>query len=212
MEQLASFHALRAAALRAARGHRRRREVAAFLADLERHVLALQRELLSGAWVPGEPRVFRIRDPKPRVISAAPFRDRVVHHALMAALEPRFEALADPDSFACRPGGGPWAAVARLRVLARDLPWAGRLDVRHFFESVEHDVVMEAARPALPEGPVAALWEQIVRAGGADGRGLPIGSLVSQHAANRVLGVLDADRRRAGVRGYAQADGLALGV
>ena len=118
-EQVADFHALRTAAVRAARGKRRQPEAAAFLADLEPEVLRLQRELLAGAWRPGPYRTFAITDPKPRTISAAPFRDRVVHHALCAALEPVFERYAVFDSYACRPGKGTLAALRRAQAHAR---------------------------------------------------------------------------------------------
>ena len=70
-----------AAARAAARRKRRRPDVAAFLLDLETEVFALRRELLAGTWRPGPYRTFSQADPKPRLISAAPFRDRVVHHA-----------------------------------------------------------------------------------------------------------------------------------
>ena len=76
--QVTSWENLLASALAAARGKRKRPDVARFLFNLEPNVWALQRELLAGAWRPGEYRTFWIRDPKPRMISAAPFRDRVI--------------------------------------------------------------------------------------------------------------------------------------
>ena len=90
------------AALEAAWRKRRRPDVAAFLLNLETEVFALRRELLAGGWQPGPYRIFRVTDPKPRVISAAPFRDRVVHHALTMVLEPPFERRFIRDSYACR--------------------------------------------------------------------------------------------------------------
>ena len=65
--------------------------MATFLLNLETEVFALRRELIAGAWTPGPYRIFTVTDPKPRVISAAPFRDRVVHRALTSLLEPHFE-------------------------------------------------------------------------------------------------------------------------
>jgi RNA-directed DNA polymerase len=41
-----------------------------------------------------------VREPKPRLISTAPFRDRVVHHALTGVLEPVFEGRFTADSYA----------------------------------------------------------------------------------------------------------------
>ena len=93
---MTSFWSLREAALRCARGKRGSASACAFLVDLEAAVLGLQRELQSGTWRPASLIRFQIREPKPRVIAASTFRDRVVHHALGAAIEPFLEADADP--------------------------------------------------------------------------------------------------------------------
>ncbi len=84
---IASFPALIAAAMRAAKGKRAKPGVAAFLANLETEALRLERQLLSGAYRPGRYKRIEIFDPKHRIVSAAPFRDRVVHHAFCALLQ-----------------------------------------------------------------------------------------------------------------------------
>jgi RNA-directed DNA polymerase len=89
-----------------ARGKRSRLDVARFLLNLESELWLLRRELEEERYHPGPYRSFRVRDPKPRLISAAPFRDRVVHHALTQVLEPIFERRFSKDSFACREGFG----------------------------------------------------------------------------------------------------------
>ena len=105
--QLISFPNLLLAARRAAAGKRSRADVAAFLLDLEPQLVTLQRELRDGSYTAGPYRCFPIRDPKPRLISAAPFRDRVVHHALTQVLEPVFEGGADLQVCAGPPGPAP---------------------------------------------------------------------------------------------------------
>lgn len=190
-DQATDFHALREAARRAARGTRSR-ESAVFLCDLESHVLALQGQLRAGSYQPGPFRTFHIVDPKPRTISAAPFRDRVVHHALCAAMEPTFERYAVFDSYACRKGKGNLAAVHRVQALSRRHAWFAKLDVLHCFETVDLDVLLAMLRRRFGEHRLMALCETILRAGaGPDGRGLPIGNLTSQHFANFLLGVVD---------------------
>ena len=87
----ATFGALCEAARRAVRGKRSNWVPAAFVANMERECLRLEHELRSGAWQPGGYVTFRVSDPKPRFISAAPFRDRVVHHALCNAIGPVFD-------------------------------------------------------------------------------------------------------------------------
>ena len=191
-ERIVRFESLCQAAHRAARGLWRRRPVAAFLLDLEPGVLALQRELLDGSYRPRPFCTFVITDPKPRVISAAAFRDRVVHHALCAALEPAFERYAIPDSYACRTGKGNHAAVQRVRQLCRRSPWYAKLDVRHFFENVDQAVLLRLLRRRFKDRRALDLVEVILDAGGpAPGKGLPIGNLTSQHFANFYLGHLD---------------------
>jgi len=93
---LTSFRHLLTSAQRAARGKRRRPDVARFWLELEKEVLNSANELTDGTYRPGAYRVFRIRDPKPRIISAASFRDRVVHHALVGVLEPIFDPPSSP--------------------------------------------------------------------------------------------------------------------
>jgi hypothetical protein len=188
-ERVVDFEALRAAARRAASGGVwRSRGAATFLAELEGNVLALRERLLDGSWRPGSPTTFPIRDPKPRLITAAPFPDRVVHHALCAALEPVLERYAVHDSYACRPGKGTSAALARVRALARRHAWFARLDVARFFASVDHGVLIAALERRVKDRRLLALVRSVL---GDGGRGLPIGSLTSQHFANFYLGALD---------------------
>jgi len=87
-EQVTSFGNLLGAAEAAAAGKKARPDVAWFLMETEGELLRLRRELREGSNTPGPYRTFAVTDPKPRLISAAPFRDRVVHHALTRVLEP----------------------------------------------------------------------------------------------------------------------------
>lgn len=197
IDRVATFTSLRRAALRAARGHRESPGVAAFLADLEPEVLRLERELLAGTWTPRPHLTFRIREPKPRTISAAAFRDRVVHHAVCAELNPIFEVRADPDSYACRPGKGSHAAVLRAQAHSRLYPWFVKLDVRHFFETVPHERLLARLAPHLRDGRLREVVARILAVGASlPGVGLPIGNLTSQHFGNFYLGFLDQFARR----------------
>ena len=116
-DRIATFGALCAAASRAALGKRRGPGPAAFLANLETEVLRLERALRSGTWRPGGYVSFEIRDPKRRMISAAPFRDRVVRHAVHAVIAPLFERGFIDHTYANRTGKGTHRAVARYEQL-----------------------------------------------------------------------------------------------
>lgn len=111
-EAVAAFPALRGAALRAAKGKRSKPGVAAFLGNLETEVLRLERELGAGKYHPGRYTVIEVFDPKHRLVSAAPFRDRVVHHAFCAVTEPIFERGFIHDSYANRATSTPHAPEA----------------------------------------------------------------------------------------------------
>ncbi len=118
--QICTFENLFLAYHAAARGKRGKPEVAAFEQYLEPNLFRLQEELLTQTYQPGPYTHFPIRDPKPRVISAAPFRDRVVHHALVRVIEPIFEARFIHDSYACRVGKGTFNDNNGFRVVFHD--------------------------------------------------------------------------------------------
>src|SRR5271157_4663221 len=111
--QVVSWDNLLASALAAAQGKKKRPDVARFLFRLEPNLCDLQRKLQTGNYTPGGYRTFWIHDPKARLISAAPFRDRVVHHALTRVLENVFEPRFMPYSFASRKGFGQHQALSR---------------------------------------------------------------------------------------------------
>lgn len=80
-EQLIAWENLEAAFQNASRGKRGRRATAAFELYLADNLLRLQQELKQQTYQPGRYNSFYIHEPKRRLISAAPFRDRVAHHA-----------------------------------------------------------------------------------------------------------------------------------
>jgi retron-type reverse transcriptase len=120
--KITDFQNLYWAFKRAARGKRSKSDVASFEYDLEDNLFALQEELENGGYRPGKYHNFHIYDPKPRLISAAPFRDRVVHHALCQVIEPLFERSFIFDTYACRVGKGTHAAVRRCQHESQPCP------------------------------------------------------------------------------------------
>lgn len=205
-EDALGFSALHRAAHIAARGKRKNSRVAQFMMDLEPELLALERELMAGEYHPRAFRTFTIKFPKFRTISAADFRDRVVHHAVCAALNPMFERFAIFDSYACHPGKGGLRALKRAQHFARRFRFVLRLDIFHFFETVDHDVLLTRLQPRVGEPRLMQLIERFVCAGAPGsplGKGLPIGNLTSQHFGNFLLGFVDHfAKERLRTRGY----------
>jgi retron-type reverse transcriptase len=140
-ENVISFEAFLRAADRARRGKRFRPAVASFHFDLEHELWALHEELSTKRYRPGAYRTFFICEPKPRQISAAPYRDRVVHHALVNVLEPIYERTFIHDSYACRQGKGTHAAVDRCQHFARRFRYVLKADIQKFFPSLDHQIL-----------------------------------------------------------------------
>ena len=205
-EQVCDYRSLLAAAHRARRGKRSRIDVAHFVFDLERNLLSLQAELRSGAYQMRPYRTFTIYKPKPRRICAAAFRDRVVQHALCAVLDPVVERAMIHDTYACRRGKGTHAAVRRIQWFCRRHPYVLLCDVRRYFESIDHDVLVGIWHRKLKDQRLLSLLERIIRhpvPGGRPSQGVPIGNLTSQYCANLYLGELDHFvKDRLGLPGY----------
>ncbi len=117
--QIWTFDNLLRAARKAQQGKRFATGCRTFNLNLEGHILALQEALRGKTYRPGDYRRFTIYEPKERVISAAPYRDRVVHHALVNIIEPIFEKAMIADSYANRVGKGTLAAVERFTEFSR---------------------------------------------------------------------------------------------
>lgn len=140
-ERVTAWPNLLLAARRAARGKRFKPNVSAFSFHLEAELLRLQIELRERTYRPGPYRTFIVREKKPRLISAAPFRDRVVHHALCNIIEPIFDRGFLFDSYACRKGKGTHAAVERASVYARRYRYVLKCDIEQYFPSIDHDIL-----------------------------------------------------------------------
>lgn len=200
------------AAYRAARqGKRARPAVASFEFDLEPQLLALQEALRAQTYCPGGYTNFYIHEPKRRLVSAAPFRDRVVHHALCQVIEPLWEARFIDTSYACRVGKGTHAALARAWDWVRQYRYAFHGDIVKYFPAIDVELMRGLLAHRIADRQVLWLVDQILT-GGADiqtgvapvvylpgdnllaalrPRGLPIGNLTSQFFANVYLHELD---------------------
>ena len=208
-ERIATFEALCAAARRAVTGKRRTPAPAAFLANLEPEVLRLERELRAGTWRPGGCVSFEIRDPKRRLISAAPFRDRVVHHAVHAVIAPLFERGFIDHTYANRVDKGTHRAVARYERLRNRYRYVLRGDIYRYFPALDHEVLKADLRRRIACRRTLGVLDRIVDASNPQEpvhlyypgddlftpyerrRGLPIGNLTSQLFANVYLDRFD---------------------
>lgn len=210
-QRITSFANLLQAARLASRGKRLRPNVATFALDLESELYQLQQELISRSYRPGPYRTFLIHDKKPRFISAAPFRDRVVHHALCQVIEPAFERSFIHHSYANRVGKGTHRALDTCQAWAQQYAYVLQCDIQQFFPAIDHAILQQELHRRIQDGGLRRLIRLILASGvgvlsdeyemnyfaGDDlfaihrPRGLPIGNLTSQFWANCYLNPFD---------------------
>ena len=210
LEKIAAVANLFRAAAMARRGKSRRRDVEEWWLRRETDLIALHEELLSCAYRPGRYRFFEIHEPKRRMIAAAPFRDRVVHHALSNLLAPVLEHRFIARSFSCQIGKGTTAARECCRRLTNCHRYVLKCDVRKFFPNLDHEILFAKLAEQIRCPGALALIRQVLasyRTGPevpaplfpgddlavtpARPRGLPIGNLTSQLWGNFYLDALD---------------------
>jgi len=192
LADVAALDNLMAAARKARKKKSRRPDVEEFFLHMESNILKLHGDLLDERWLPGKYRTFEIREPKRRLISAAPFADRVVHHALCNCLQPSLEKSFIAHSFSCQVGKGTHAARERVRKLVNRHRYVLKCDVRKFFDSIDHGCLLERLRVVIECDGVFRLAKRIVAGHAATpGCGLPIGNLTSQLWGNLMLNEMD---------------------
>jgi retron-type reverse transcriptase len=209
--QVVGFNNLILAWQKARRGKRYTTSAAVFEQNLDQEIVALREELVSEAYQPGPYRTFVVQEAKRRTISAAPFRDRVVHHALCNVIGPIWERKFIFDSYANRVGKGTHRALDRCTKFMRRYQYVLPCDVEQFFPAIDHVILRSILERTIADDRTMRLCAKIIDSGAgilADEytpryfpgddlfaatrpRGLPIGNLTSQFWANVYLHELD---------------------
>ena len=191
--QITDYGNLYRAYKKARKGKADSAQVSDFAFDLEWNLHQLRDELILGTYVPGAYRLFTIYERKQRLIAAAPFRDRVVHHALMNVLEPILDKRFIYDSYACRKDKGVHRAVDRYQKWARRYAYVMKLDIASYFHSIDHAILKQMLRLRFKDQKALELLELIIDSGpdAHTETGIPIGNLTSQIFANLYLDQFD---------------------
>jgi retron-type reverse transcriptase len=207
--QITDFSNLVLAARQAQRGKRFRENVLEFNYNLESELAKIKQELESKTYQPGRYKTFEICEPKRRLISAAPYRDRVVHHALCNIIVPIFDKTFITDSYANRLGYGTHRALRRFINFARSNSYILQCDIKKYFPSINHEILKSLLRRKLKCQDTLWLLDTIIDSSNSQEpvadyfpgddllsplqhrKGLPIGNLTSQFFANVYLNSLD---------------------
>ena len=188
----------------AARGKRLKPDVALYEKNLYENLKTLQTHLINQTVSLGNYRFFKIYDPKERLICAAPFEERVLHHAIINITGPVFERLQIYDSYACRKGKGTNAALLRALYFTKQYPYFLKLDMKKYFDSISHSKLTALLATKFKDKALLNLFDKLLASYCVtEGRGLPIGNLTSQYFANFYLGFFDHyAKEKMQVKGY----------
>lgn len=194
--QIYDYRNLYHAFLLAQRRKRKKADVLDFEYHLESNLWDIQNDLLYKTYQPGKYKTFYVYDPKVRLIMAAPFRDRVVHHALCSVIEPIFERRFIDTSFACRVGKGVDAGVDKVTEYLRETRrkygkmYCLKCDVSKYFQSINKRILREIVFKKIRCRETRWLIDVILDS--TDGEtGIPVGNLPSQLFANIYPNELD---------------------
>ena len=197
-EHIATFEALYAAYEMARAKRHFRPEIMGIGSRIEDVIHELLLDLETGEWRPQKCYDFECRkEVKRRIINAPTFRDRILHRAIVAEVQPLFEKKMIFDSYASRPGKGTHAAVRRVQHFLRGAERNGRVyvlqcDIHHYYASVDHEKLKSILRQTIADEILLKVWDAIIDGFNSDvGKGMPIGALTSQLCANVYLNTLD---------------------
>lgn len=206
IERIAELDNLYLAYTKACRGKRTKVEVVEFSKNLSKNLAKMRQEIIEGQVSVGNYTYFQIRDPKPRTICAASFYERVLHHAIMNICHPYFERGLIYDTYATRPGKGIYSALARVEKSMVKFKYVAKLDVRKYFDSVQHSVLKAELRRIFKDNRLLNIFDSIIDSYSvSEGCGLPIGNLTSQYFANLYLSRIDHQiKEQLKVKAYAR--------
>jgi retron-type reverse transcriptase len=207
--QITDYSNILLAARKAQKGKRFRENVLSFNYNLEQELEKIKQELESKTYQPGKYKTFEIYEPKRRTISAAPYRDRVVHHALCNIICPIFERTFINDSYANREGFGTHRALRRFTEFARSSQYVLQCDIKKYFPTIDREILKQQIRRKIKCADTLWLIDTIIDNSNEQEsildyfpgddlltplkrrRGLPIGNLTSQFFANVYLNGFD---------------------
>jgi hypothetical protein len=178
--------------LDARRGKRKSRACFQFETNLGGELDALFWEIHAGAYRPRPYHSFWVREPKPRLIHAPHFRDRVVQHAIYRVIYPLFDRTFIATSFACRIGYGTHKASAYTQKALRACDpesYSLKLDIRKFFYSIDRNILRVLIEQKIKDERLVDIM--MLFADMDDAVGIPIGNLLSQLYALIYLNPLD---------------------
>lgn len=187
-----------------------------FEEHLRPHWETVKRKILEGRYKPAA--VKRVYIPKgngkERPLGIPTVLDRVLQQAMLQVLQPHFEPLFSAHSYGFRPGRSAHDAVkAAQRYVAQGKDWVVDIDLKSFFDEVNHDILMYRVAQVIRDKRMLQLIGRYLRAGVYEHgkvtvgtRGVPQGGPLSPLLANIYLDPLDKELEQRGLSFCRYAD------
>ena len=181
-------------------GKSKKKDVREFGLNLSDNLVSLHQDLKNFTYKHGSYDAFKISDPKPREINKAKVRDRVLHHAIYRQMYPFFNKTFIADSYSCQFGKGAHRALSKFKTFGLKLSrnntktvWVLKCDIRKFFASMDHKILLDILSGYIPDKNIMWLMERITASfdSGQKGVGLPLGNLTSQLFCNIYMNEFD---------------------
>ncbi len=209
-EQIYDINNLYKASKNALKGKKSKPSAAKFWLNEDRELAKMHEELKNKNYRFGKYTEFTINDNSVmRKISAAPFRDRVVHHAIINIIEPFFEKSFIYDSYANRKGKGTSNALKRAKYYANRYDYVLQLDIKKYFPSIDHQILINELSKKIKNKEMMSFLEKLIFNSNKQEevnfyykndnlftpferkRGIPLGNLTSQFFGNVYLDKFD---------------------
>lgn len=192
IERIADLDNLYEAFRLASRGKQRKKEVHKYVERLDENIALLRHQILQGDVSVGNYHYFTIYDPKERVICAADFNERVLHHAIINVCQNLFDRTLIDSTYATRKGKGVYSAIDKAVEACTKYRYTAKLDFRKYYDSVDHNILKSLLRRHFKDEYLLQIFDEIIDSYCVtEGKGLPIGNLTSQYFANAYLSIID---------------------
>jgi len=192
MPDIADLSNLYNAYYKAVKSKRHKADALEYTKNLDLNLSLLSNQFLTGNIETGNYHYFKIFDPKERLICAAGFSERVMHHAIMNICHPLFEKHLIYHSYATRKGKGTYASLDIAKQAVKKYKWVAKLDIRKYFDSIPHLILQEKLQRLFKDKLMLSIFSKIINSYHAsDNKGIPIGNLTSQYFANYYLSSAD---------------------
>ncbi len=221
-EKIYSIDNLYRASYNALKGKKSKRSAAKFWLEQDKEIYKMHSELKAKIYTFGGYSAFILNDNGvERRISVAPFRDRVLHHAIMQQIEPLFEKSFIYDSYANRKGKGTLNALKRARYYANRYKYVLQLDIQKFFPSIDHQILISLLKKKIKCADTMQLLKDLIANSNRQDdaffyykgdslftpyerrKGIPLGNLTSQFFGNLYLNPFDHFvKEKLRVKGY----------